>query len=1080
MMRKKAGCFNLKRVLPGVLFLMVVFCPTASARIVFDSEFIQGEGGDTVLIDYDGAGAVNTQVQFGNDLDQTENGLIQWDITSNSFILTDSSLGTDRAPLSFELENGTALPGGVPGLGLSGNGRIFQLAGVDSIAPGCTITPFCGAGTYVWNGSTWISLTGTTSSNFNKLVTVGSSGADYLTIAGAASYLQTLSGGIILLSAETHLVTTSVDLANVILIGKDASRTTIQLSGIGQFDTFDTTFEYLTLDVDAITDDMAIDVQTGSNSLLFNFVDVVVLDTGDSLIDSNSGTAPTVTIKFIKTNVNGTGTGVILKAIGVGNLNAASNIFVDSRSNDNPLQLNDWPVTLLGGGSVNTSGTITSVPGQSIFVSPNMNLQGAIDSLVSLGLGGIITLLPGTYNITSPILIDGDNIQIVGFGDTSVISASGFTGGATVGAIQVGLANGSAPVNGVTLMNFKLEVTGTGGSDIHGIRVAGGEDIRVDNVTVQKMSGASGSAATARMGIQMIDGVGGCTGVCVLTRPVIINSRVLGNGGTNYFTDGIHVTSDPSIGGVFGNNQGVINALLDGNFVDYVSETAYVFVGSVSSSLFNNRASRMGAGGGGAYGIFMSNVQNVNMTANVFSGSLSLTAIAIGIESFNTGGLKETLDSIFNANIIDGFGNGGVGFATGFQIGNATNTGFHRNSLQSNVIKGAVAGAAVAIDLRGNADDNSFSFNALTGGVNPWDTGVNLQSATQERNQIISNRDTNVSTLLIDNGAATIIGDDLHVATINPTVNDNAADGYEVGTLWVNTTLDDAFILLDSTVGAAVWTQIDGAGAGSSILDDAYNNDSGERTITVDGGDVSWDLTGANQFVIDLQATGDFIIQDAGVTFATFADNGDFNLTNNLTVGASAETIANGSFVLNGDDVFIADSLGVEGAIYSDTGSTKYFFLDIDGGVSNSVTVGNKIGGLVPVIRLDAGGDSQVRWTFPVPDDWISGTNILATVYWSPSNTNTGNVQWEVSYASVPNADTLTGADFTTLTPPEAANGTTDQVQLEAFTIPSGVLAADEIVFFTVNRDGGAGGDTYTGNVDIHVVRVQYTGKKIQ
>jgi hypothetical protein len=391
-----------------------------------------------------------------------------------------------------------------------------------------------------------------------------------------------------------------------------------------------------------------------------------------------------------------------------------------------------------------------------------------------------------------------------------------------------------------------------------------------------------------------------------------------------------------------------------------------------------------------------------------------------------------------------------------------------------------VAGASVAIDLRGNADDNSFSFNALTGGTSPWDTGVNLQSATQERNQIISNRDTNVTTLLIDNGTATIIGDDLHVAAINPTVNDDAGDGYEVGTLWVNTTLDDAFILLDSTVGAAVWTQIDGAGAGSSILDDAYNNDSGERTITVDGGDVSWDLTGANQFIVDLQATGDFIIQDGGVTFATFADNGDFNLTNNLTVGASAETIANGSFVLNGDDVFIADSLGVEGGIYSDTGSTKYFSLDIDGGVSNSVTVGNKIGGLVPVIRLDAGGNSFVRWTFPIPDDWISGTDILATLYWSPSNTNTGNVQWEVSYASIPNADTLTGGDFTTLTPTEAANGTTDQVQLETFTIPSGVLAADEIVFFTVNRDGGAGGDTYTGNVDIHVVRVQYTGKKIQ
>ena len=45
-------------------------------------------------------------------------------------------------------------------------------------------------------------------------------------------------------------------------------------------------------------------------------------------------------------------------------------------------------------------------------------------------------------------------------------------------------------------------------------------------------------------------------------------------------------------------------------------------------------------------------------------------------------------------------------------------------------------------------------------------------------------------------------------ATTDPTVNDDTADGYQVGSLWVNTTSDAAFICVDATNGAAVWKDI--------------------------------------------------------------------------------------------------------------------------------------------------------------------------------------------------------------------------------------------------------------------------------
>lgn len=45
-------------------------------------------------------------------------------------------------------------------------------------------------------------------------------------------------------------------------------------------------------------------------------------------------------------------------------------------------------------------------------------------------------------------------------------------------------------------------------------------------------------------------------------------------------------------------------------------------------------------------------------------------------------------------------------------------------------------------------------------------------------------------------------------ANANPTVNDDAADGYEVGQTWVNTSTDVPYVLVDATTGSAVWRSL--------------------------------------------------------------------------------------------------------------------------------------------------------------------------------------------------------------------------------------------------------------------------------
>jgi hypothetical protein len=44
-----------------------------------------------------------------------------------------------------------------------------------------------------------------------------------------------------------------------------------------------------------------------------------------------------------------------------------------------------------------------------------------------------------------------------------------------------------------------------------------------------------------------------------------------------------------------------------------------------------------------------------------------------------------------------------------------------------------------------------------------------------------------------------------YAGTVAPGTGDDSADGYGIGSVWVDTVLDDAYICLDATVAAAVW-----------------------------------------------------------------------------------------------------------------------------------------------------------------------------------------------------------------------------------------------------------------------------------
>ncbi|MFA7209415.1 MAG: H-type lectin domain-containing protein [Parcubacteria group bacterium] len=810
----------------------------------------------------------------------------------------------------------------------------------------------------------WFDYTAT-SVYSNKVVTVGT-GGDYSTLAAGASYLNTLGGGIILLTPETHNVTSSVDLSNINLIGANTGDTRINITGAGVLRVKETQFKSLTIYVDsAITALSGIDAKydaATTTSVIFEWVDFITNGT-KVLLDSSDATSPVIRTRFISVSAT-SGTQKILLPKASSNIDASSTNFVESQGGSGALDLEDWDVKIAGSSNVKTSGTITTIPASTLYVYPGMNIQAAINSVSS---GGVITLLPGVHNISSTLLIDRSDIQIQGYGDSSIVRAAGFVGGDQVAAFHIGSLDGSVPQDGVVLKDFRLEVSGTGATDIHGIRVAGGEDNQILNISVVKIAGASGTAAGARIGIFMIDGTAE-----KLARPVIKGCRVLGDSAaTAYFTDGIHVTGGAGYGvgsGVWTNGQGVDGALVDGNYVDYVRETVAVFVGTNNSSLFNNRFTRMGAGGGGAFGVFMGNASNVNMTANVVSTSLSTASSGIVIDGLDSGSLKQMTDSAFTSNTVDGSANGGVGFGTGVIIGAAANTGFHRNLFTNNIINGASDLVTVAIRITGNADDNNFSNNSINGISNAWDTGINIVSNTAERNFIGKNAFINTTATVADAGVATQLSVTQHNAAVNPTANEDAADGYVVGTVWVNTATSTAYIATSVVVGAATWEQIDGAAGGSSTLQSSYDIAGGNTITTTTGKNIAF-------------------------TLGEVATPTSFTIENQDTAGVSAERIFNS----------IASGVLTNGLLFEQTGAGSVTnainILETAGAISTGINIGNNIGtgisigtGLTTGISVGSGGIVINGGALAV-DNAAGITSNQAALNVNVNGTGTGNVQ---------------------------------------------------------------------------------------
>jgi hypothetical protein len=131
-------------------------------------------------------------------------------------------------------------------------------------------------------------------------------------------------------------------------------------------------------------------------------------------------------------------------------------------------------------------------------------------------------------------------------------------------------------------------------------------------------------------------------------------------------------------------------------------------------------------------------------------------------------------------------------------------------------------------------------------------------------------------------------------------------------------------------------------------------------------------------------------------------------------------------------------------------------------------------------MQFDAANNSVSRWSFSVPDDWDTTSNLTMDVFWSPSDVTAGNVVFTLNYASFASGTTVAAGSFTSTSNTVAAPGTALQLGNSSFTLLNANLGANRMVDITLNRDPTVGADTYAGNANIHMIRLRYQGKKIQ
>jgi len=139
-----------------------------------------------------------------------------------------------------------------------------------------------------------------------------------------------------------------------------------------------------------------------------------------------------------------------------------------------------------------------------------------------------------------------------------------------------------------------------------------------------------------------------------------------------------------------------------------------------------------------------------------------------------------------------------------------------------------------------------------------------------------------------------------YAKTVAPTVNNDLSAGYEVGSHWFDTTADKAYVCVDATIGAAIWTEITSTGGSSFTDGDGIAINSG--TISVDLKANGGLVIESTKLAVDLSATaitGTLSAVKGGTGQSSYT-TGDLLYASSSTSLAKLSDIATGNALITG------------------------------------------------------------------------------------------------------------------------------------------------------------------------------------
>lgn len=193
-----------------------------------------------------------------------------------------------------------------------------------------------------------------------------------------------------------------------------------------------------------------------------------------------------------------------------------------------------------------------------------------------------------------------------------------------------------------------------------------------------------------------------------------------------------------------------------------------------------------------------------------------------------------------------------------------------------------------------------------------------------------------------------------------------------------------------------------------------------------------------------------------------------------------------GLTIVQGDDVQEAlesiDAYISSLSITTGIDIVKYKDFDINGGVLNGRADFTHVSG-TPAIDFPhrTSGIARARYTVSVPEDYVTGTNIVAKVFWSASDAGAGDVRFRLRYRSIMSSSEDVDTAFTVVVNIQSTTGITNRLTDTAsnLSISSGDISPNDMLVLNVERDFNNAGDTYGGDVRIHLVRLEYTGRGV-